>query len=111
MSVQYVAVASQNFTCPIVAGVVPAITVAVNVTTLPDSTVVTAPPPDVTARVVVVAAGAAQAGTAPPQRAITETAETHNNRQSLLTFTDNLHSCFPSIMLLAFHGLAVSHKG
>ena len=111
MSVQYVAAASQNFTCPIVAGVVPANTVAVNVTTLPDATVVTAPPPDVTARVVVVAAGAAQARTAPPQRAITETAETHNIRQSLLTFTDNLHSCFPSIMLLAFNGLAVSHKG
>src|ERR1017187_9670030 len=109
MSVQYIAAASQKFTCPIVTGVVPAFTVAVSVTTLPAATVVTVLPPDVTARVVV-AAGAAQARTAPPQRAITEIAETHNDRQSLLTFTDNLHSCFPSIMLLAFHGLAVSHK-
>jgi hypothetical protein len=111
MSVQYVAAASQNFTCPIVTGVIPAITDAVNVTTLPDATVVTVVPADVTASVVVVAAGAAQARTAPPQRAITEIAETHNDRQSLLTFTDNLHSCFPSIMLLASHWLAVSRKG
>jgi hypothetical protein len=94
MSVQY-ANASQNFTCPIVTAAAPAFTVAVSVTTLPAATVVTVLPPDVTARVVVVAAGAAQARTAPPQRAITEIAETHNNRQSLLTFTDNLHSCFP----------------
>jgi hypothetical protein len=111
MSVQCAADASQKFTCPVVTAVVPVFTVAVSVTTLLDATVVTVLPPDATARVVVVAAGAAQARTVPPQRAITETAETHNDRQSLLTFTDNLHSCFPSIMLLAFHGLAVSHKG
>ena len=97
MSVQYVADASQKFTFSTVTGVPPVVTVAVRVTTLPGATVVTALPPDVTARVVVVGAGAAQARTAPPQRAITETAETHNNRQSLLTFTDNLHSCFSSI--------------
>jgi hypothetical protein len=54
--------------------------------------------------VVTVGAGAAQARTAPPQRAITEIAETHNNRQSLLTFTDNLHSCFLSICYSRFTG-------
>ncbi len=57
-----------------------------------------------------VVADAAQARTTPLQRAITENVEMQNNRQRLLTVTDNLHSFFPSIMLLAFHGLAVSHK-
>ena len=48
---------------PTVTGVVPAITVAVSVTTVPEATVATALPPDVTASVVVVAAGvAAKAG-------------------------------------------------
>jgi hypothetical protein len=55
MSVQYSAVASQKFTSPVVTGVVPAITVAVSVTTAPDATVVTALPLLFTASVVVVA--------------------------------------------------------
>jgi hypothetical protein len=38
--VQYVAAASQKFTCPLVTATAPVFTVAVNVTTLPDSTVV-----------------------------------------------------------------------
>jgi len=42
--------------------VVPAITVAVSVTTLPEATVVTPLPPEVTASVVVVAVPAAAAG-------------------------------------------------
>ena len=104
MSVQDFAVASQKFTCPTVTAVPAAVTVAVSVTTLPDVTIVTALPPDVTAIVVVVAPGAAHARSAPPQRAITETAEAHNNRQSLLTFTDNLHSCFLSICYSRFTG-------
>jgi hypothetical protein len=54
MSVQYFAVASQKLTCPVVTAVLPAFTVAVSVTTLPDVTVATVVPPDVTARVVVV---------------------------------------------------------
>jgi hypothetical protein len=56
MSVQYAAVASQKFTCPVVTKGVPAFTVAVNVTTLPEATVVTTLPPEVAARVVTVAA-------------------------------------------------------
>jgi hypothetical protein len=56
------AVASQKLTWPGVTGVLPAITVAVRVTTLPGATVVTAFPPEVAASVVVVVAGDAQAG-------------------------------------------------
>ena len=41
MSMQYASVASQKFTCPVVKDVVPAVTVAVSVTTVPDVTVVT----------------------------------------------------------------------
>jgi hypothetical protein len=52
MSVQDLAAASQKFTCPGVVGVPPAVTVAVNVTTLPAVTVVTVLPPEVTANVV-----------------------------------------------------------
>jgi hypothetical protein len=55
MSVQYLAVASQKSTCPGVVGVPPAVTVAVNVTTLPAATVVTVPPPEMTANFVVAA--------------------------------------------------------
>jgi hypothetical protein len=55
MSSQWGAVASQNFTCPVVTGVVPATTVAVSVTTVPLATVVTALPLLATASVVVVA--------------------------------------------------------
>ena len=54
MSVQYVAVASQKFTCPAVNEVVPAVTVAVSVTTVPDVTVVTWLPAAVTASVIAV---------------------------------------------------------
>jgi hypothetical protein len=50
--------------------VLPASTVAVSVTTLPEVTVVTPLPPDVTANVVVVAADAAQARSAPPPRIV-----------------------------------------
>lgn len=52
---QYLAEASQKFTCPVVAKVDPAFTDAVRITTLPTETVVTALPPEVTARDVVVA--------------------------------------------------------
>jgi hypothetical protein len=69
----------------------PAFTVAVNVTTLPGPTSVTAPPSDVIARVVVVAL-AAQACCAPPQKAIHKTTEI-NNWQRILSFMDKLHSC------------------
>src|ERR1700678_977907 len=62
MSVQNLAVASQKLTWPGVTGVLPAITVAVRVTTLPGATVVTAFPPEVTDSVVIVGAGAAHAG-------------------------------------------------
>src|SRR5277367_4255464 len=65
MSVQNLAVASQKLTCPGVTGVLPAITVAVRVTTLPGATVVTAFLPEVTDSVVTVGAGAAHAGSSP----------------------------------------------
>jgi len=55
MSVQDLADESQKFTWPVVSGVVPAVTDAVRVTTLPEFTVVAALPSDVTVRVVLVA--------------------------------------------------------
>jgi hypothetical protein len=67
MSSQWAAVASQNFTCPGETGVVPAVTVAVSVTTVPMGTVVTAPPPLVIVSVVVVAV-CASAGEPSPTR-------------------------------------------
>jgi hypothetical protein len=70
MSVQWVAAALQKLTWPTVTGVVPASTVAVSVTTLPEVSVVTALPPEATASVVVVAAGCAHAWPAPPLVAI-----------------------------------------
>jgi hypothetical protein len=54
-------VPSQKFTRPGVTAVLPDTTVAVNVTTAPAPTLVTALPPEVTASVVVVAAPVAQA--------------------------------------------------
>src|ERR1017187_5881813 len=64
MSSQYVAAASQNFTCPAVNAADPALTAAVNVTTVSGSTDVTGAPAAVTARVVDVVAGAALTVTA-----------------------------------------------
>ena len=61
--VHAVAAALQKFTCPTATGVLPASTVAVRVTTLPDVTVVTALPPELTASAVVVAAGPGAAET------------------------------------------------
>ena len=58
MSVQLGAVASQKFTCPTVTDVVPALTVAVSVTALPEVIVVTVPLVAVMASVVVVCAAA-----------------------------------------------------
>jgi hypothetical protein len=58
--------------------VLPAFTVAVSVTTLPEVTVVTPLPPDVTANVVVVAADAAQARSAPPPRIV----DAHSSRKA-----------------------------
>jgi len=52
MPVQYVAVASQKFTVPVVTAVVPEVTVAVSFTTLGQFTEVTGLPPEVTASVV-----------------------------------------------------------
>jgi hypothetical protein len=52
--VQYLAVASQKATCPGFTTVVPAATVAVSVTTLPEATVVTPAPAAVTVSAVVV---------------------------------------------------------
>ncbi len=62
MSSQYFAEASQKLTLPVVTGVVPAVTVAVRVTTVPEATVDTALPLDVMVRVVVVGAAVATAG-------------------------------------------------
>jgi hypothetical protein len=62
MSSQYFAVASQKLTRPVVTGVVPAVTAAVRVTTVPEATVETALPFEVMVSVVVVGAGVAEAG-------------------------------------------------
>src|SRR5258708_39556758 len=63
ISEQWAAAASQKFTVPGVTGVAPGVTRtdAVNVTSLPEATVVTGIPAEVTASVVVVGAGAALA--------------------------------------------------
>jgi len=52
--VQYFADASQKFTCPVVNVVVPAVTAAVSVSTVPDVTVVTGRPATVVASVITV---------------------------------------------------------
>jgi hypothetical protein len=74
VSSQWVAAASQKFTWPTVTGVIPAFTVAVSVTTLPETTVVTTLPSELTASVVVVTTCAAAA---------TERAPTRRSRASL----------------------------
>ena len=56
MSMQYCAGAWQKLTCPRVTGVVPALTDAIRVTTVPEPTVVTTLAFDFTVRVVLVAA-------------------------------------------------------
>jgi hypothetical protein len=91
MSEQYVAVASQNLTCPIVTASDPAFTVSVSVTTLPLSTSATVLIADVTARVVVVAAGAALPGRAPPKKTTIRVAEI-NSGQVAAAFKDDLAS-------------------
>jgi hypothetical protein len=83
MSVQYVAAASQKLTSPAVTAVPPAATVAVNVTTVPDGTVLTVAPFDEIATVVVVAVKA-QVCCEPPQRNADKAAARHN-RLGILT--------------------------
>jgi hypothetical protein len=75
-SSQCAAVASQKFTTPGVTGVVPAATVAVSVTTVPDATVVTALLPLVIVSVVLVAV-AVCANAAPPHPSRHAKAQTH----------------------------------
>ena len=55
---QWAADASQKSTCPFFTTVLPAFTVAVNATTVPDATLATGVPADETVSVVVVAAAA-----------------------------------------------------
>jgi hypothetical protein len=62
MSVQCVAVASQKFTVPVVTGVVPDATVAVSVTRLSETTVVTELPPEVIVRIVEAGASTVNVG-------------------------------------------------
>src|ERR1017187_1875392 len=52
MSVQYVADASQKFTCPVFTDTPPLTTVAVSVNSIPEETDVTTLPPEVTVNVV-----------------------------------------------------------
>src|ERR1700686_400930 len=79
MSVQDFAVASQKLIWPDATGVLPAMTVAVNVTTVPDVTVATAFPAEVTDSVVVVVAGAAHAGSSPTHWTNRSTLTKHTN--------------------------------
>src|ERR1700692_1269569 len=65
MAVQDFAVASQKLIWPGATGALPAMTVAVSVTTIPDATVVTVFPAEVTDSIVVVVAGAAHTGSSP----------------------------------------------
>jgi hypothetical protein len=85
--VQYVAVASQKFTVPIVIAVPLLCTVAVNVSTLPEATEVTGIPLEVTARVVVVVEGAAHACCTQPLRTINHTVELTNREGNLAFMT------------------------
>lgn len=89
MSVQYLAEASQKFTCPVFTLVAPAITVAVSVTTLPEATVVTEPPPELTARVVVVAPPPAQACGATAKKN-NKNAKKTDRRKETLGFIDTV---------------------
>jgi len=66
--------------------VVPAFTVAVSVTTVPDTTVVTTLVPDVTARVVVVAVCA----TAPAENDATRNADTRTSLRMISPFDARL---------------------
>src|ERR1700688_2184453 len=79
MSVQDSAVASQNLIWPGATGVLPVMTVAVSVTTVPDVTVATAFPAEVTDSVVVVVAGAAHAGSSPTHWTNRSTLTKHTN--------------------------------
>jgi hypothetical protein len=68
VSVQWAASASQNLTCPIWIGTVPALTVAVRETAVPEGTKITAVALAVMARVVEVAAAAARPREGPRAR-------------------------------------------
>jgi hypothetical protein len=81
MSVQEAAAASQKLTCPSVSAVVPACTVAVNVTTVPPGTDDTEFPPEVIESVMAVA-GDAQAGWGSPHQARQTIASAQRNELS-----------------------------
>ena len=94
MSVQYVAVASQKLTCPTEIAEAPAFAAAVGVTTVPETTVVTALPPEVIVSVVVVAAGVAENSGKAKQENVTRAAEI-NNGKGILTVIGTPQSCPP----------------
>src|ERR1700731_48423 len=79
MSVQDFAAASQKVIWPGATGVLPVLTVAVGVPTVPDVTVATAFPAEVTDSVVVVVAGAAHAGSSPTHWTNMTTRTKHTN--------------------------------
>src|SRR3984893_3581591 len=81
MSVQEFAVASQKLICPGATGVLPVMTVAVSVTTVPDVTVAAAFPAEVTDSIVVVVAGAAHAGSRPTHPTNIDTTNKKPTRQ------------------------------
>lgn len=84
MSVQYVADASQKFTDPDVTGEPPAVTVAVNATALPETTVVTGLPPEVAARAITVGTDCAMPLIEPPQGAIKRAARIPSRQRVLI---------------------------
>src|SRR3984893_19303988 len=81
VSVQDFAVASQKLIFPGATGVLPVMTVAVSVTTVPDVTVATAFPAEVTDNIVVVVAGAAHAGSRPTHPTNIDTTNKKPTRQ------------------------------
>src|ERR1039457_3906845 len=91
MSVQYVTVASQKLTCPTEIAEAPEFAAAVSVTTVPETTVVTALPPEVIVSVVVVAAGVPENSGKATQKNVTRAAEVNNGR-GILTFISKLQS-------------------
>lgn len=89
MSVQYVAEASQKLTVPEVTAALPAVTVAIKVTALPETTLVTALPPEVTDSVMAVGTDCDQPRVIPAP-AVFKSIARISTRQIILTCKMNL---------------------
>jgi hypothetical protein len=99
MSVQYIAEASQKLTAPELTAKRFAVTVAVSVTALPETAVVTGLPPEVASSVISVGTDCDQASIVSPQEAIKRAARIRT-RQRTLGCRINLKLPHPSGMVV-----------